>query len=258
MDPYNDKARLALLELPEEAVSYLLPPLHSRDIQRLLGLETTSYSISMDCQPEPKPESGSGARYSFGKQSSPVTAKELSEEEEDEALIREDDERGQRIQAALARVLEEYHVTAAELRQYIDFAPLSSHLRITRSGQILLTDFADREVKMDTLSKVVYILFLRHPEGIVFKELGNYKAEMMRIYGRLTHRLDYFEMEKSIDRLCNTVEQNSINEKVSRVKRAFLNAVEEDIASYYYIKGPAGGIRKIELRRDLVSIHLLL
>ena len=191
-----------------------------------------------------------------------MTAKELSEEEEeeeeDEALIREDDERGQRIQAALARVLEEYHVTAAELRQYIDFPPLSSHLRITRSGQILLTDFADREVKMDTLSKVVYILFLRHPEGIVFKELGNYKAEMMKIYGRLTHRLDYFEMEKSIDRLCNTVEQNSINEKVSRVKRAFLNAVEEDIASYDYIKGPAGAIRKIELRRDLVSIHLLL
>jgi len=113
-------------------------------------------------------------------------------------------------------------------------------------------------VKMDTLSKVVLILFMKHPEGIAYRDLWDHKAEMMDIYGRLSRRLDKVKMEESIDFLCNTVEENSINEKVSRVKRAFLNAVDEDIASQYYIKGPAGGIRKIDLDRRFVCDQMQL
>ena len=104
----------------------------------------------------------------------------------------------------------------------------------------------------------IFIFYLRHPEGIAFNELWDHREEMMSIYGCLTRRLDLDGMKESIDRLCNTVENNSINEKVSRVKKAFLNSVEEEIASKYYIKGSAGDIKKIELRRDLVNIQLFL
>ncbi len=176
-----------------------------------------------------------------------------------EQEIREDDERGERVRAAVAKLLEDYNITKEELRQFLEVPPVVfSRLRITRTGAVLLTDYHDLEVKMDVLSKVIFILFLRHSEGIAYRDLGDHKDEMMQIYYKLTHRYDMAGIEESIDRLCNTVEENSIHEKVSRIKRAFINVVDEDIASQYYIKGPAGDIRRIELRRDLVSIQLLL
>ena len=75
---------------------------------------------------------------------------------------------------------------------------------------------------------------------------------MMEIYGNLTHRYDVAGIEDSIDRLCNNVEDNSLNVKVFRIKAAFLNIFDERTAAQYYIKGPAGGIKKIDLNRDFV------
>ena len=106
---------------------------------------------------------------------------------------------------------------------------------------------------MDPLCKVVYILYLNHPEGIAFKDMVDYKDEMLGIYGRLSNRFDVEGIEESIDRLCNSVYSNSLNEKVSRIKRAFRNTVDDRLASQYYIEGPAGGVKKINLDRSLVT-----
>ena len=266
-----DKLRPILQQLPHEAVVYLFPYLFPKDSNWSTGLQATEpllfRQIPSESTEAKSPSSHSSKNRTIPEIEGADLCVEIPFDENDylstrdafvEQEIQEEEERGQRIRAAVERFLEENHTTREELRRVLGFPVVFSHLRITRAGNILLTDYDNREVKMDTLSKVIFILFLNHSEGIAFMDLWDYKAEMMKIYGQLTHRYDMAGIEDSIDRLCNTVESNSINEKVSRIKRAFLNAVDEDIAEMYYIKGPAGGIRKIELRRDFVSIHLLL
>ena len=271
MEHNLDNVKQALLRLPEEAVGYLFPLLHQTDIHRMLGLDVVSPILFRKVSPEQtidnkKPEHKKRKRPNPREQDATFSQESLFPEEDfavdDEAVIeqriREDDERGQFIRQVISRIMEETNTTIRELRVFLDQPLVFSHLVVTGSGHILLTDFDNREVKMDTLSKVIFIFYLRHPEGVAFNELWDHREEMLTIYGKISRRLNQAALEESINSLCNPVERNSINEKVSRVKSAFINAVDEDIAEMYYIKGPAGGIRKIELRRDLIRIDLLL
>ena len=47
----------------------------------------------------------------------------------------------------------------------IAFRVKLSRLRITEKKAIVLEDFDHREVKMDTLTKAVFLLYLKHPRG---------------------------------------------------------------------------------------------
>ena len=271
MEHNLNNLKQALLQLPEEAVGYMFPLLHQTDIYRMLGLDVVSPILFREVSPEQsiietKPEHKSRKRPSPKRQDVTYSQEPLFPEddfpEDDEAIIeqriREDDERGEYIRRVVDQFLEENHITREELRRTIDIPVVFSHLRVTSKGIVLLTDFDNREVKMDTLSKVIFIFYLRHPEGVAFNELWDHREDMLKIYGKITRRLNQAALEESINSLCNPVERNSINEKVSRVKKAFTNVVDDPIAEMYYIKGPAGGIRKIELRRDLIKIDLLL
>ena len=126
-----------------------------------------------------------------------------------------------------------------------------SHLRITCRKEIILDDFDFREVRMDTLTKAVYLLFLRHPEGIRFKELSEHVAELEELYLSITDRTDIVAIRRSIGSLTDPFD-NSINEKVSKVKKAFRNAVDDRIARFYYIDGNQGAAKGIALDRSLV------
>lgn len=271
MNPNLDKLRPILRQLPHEAVAYLFPYLFPKDSYWSGGLETSEPLLFREI-PSASDETKKSSGRSSKNRSIPevegvescldlsfddneyLSAKDILIEQE----FLEEEERGQRIRMAIEQFLVENHTSREELRRILDAPIKFSHLRVTRTGDILLTDYDNREVKIDTLSKVIFIFYLRHPEGVAFNELWDHREEMMIIYGKLTRRLNMQAMEESINSLCNPVERNSINEKVSRVKKAFLNAVDKDIAKMYYIKGPAGGIRKIELRRDFIKIDLLL
>ena len=45
---------------------------------------------------------------------------------------------------------------------------------------------------------------------------------------------------------------NSINEKCARIRKAFLDILDEHVAEQYYIQGARGEAKKIALPRDLV------
>ncbi len=45
-----------------------------------------------------------------------------------------------------------------------------SRLHTTEKKEILPEDFDRKEVRMDTLTKAVFLLYLNHPEGIRYKE----------------------------------------------------------------------------------------
>lgn len=45
---------------------------------------------------------------------------------------------------------------------------------------------------------------------------------------------------------------NSINEKCARIRKTFLDILDEHVAEQYYIQGARGEAKKITLPRDLV------
>lgn len=144
-----------------------------------------------------------------------------------------------------------YGVTIEQIEAVLSYKVNLSHLRITCRKKIILDDFDFREVRMDTLTKAVYLLFLRHPEGIRFKELSEHAAELEELYMSITDRTDLVAIRRSIGSLTNPLD-NSINEKVSKVKKAFRNAVDDRIARFYYIDGNQGAAKGIALDRSLV------
>ena len=45
---------------------------------------------------------------------------------------------------------------------------------------------------------------------------------------------------------------NSVNEKISRIKRVFEDSIGRELAKQYYIKGEAGEVKKIDLDSKLI------
>jgi hypothetical protein len=125
-----------------------------------------------------------------------------------------------------------------------------SRLTITKDGAVMLTDY-NKEVKMEPLTKAVYLLFLKHPEGIAFKELPDFRKELAECYNRIKPYGLNDRVIKSIEDVTNPL-LNSINEKCSRVKAAILAEVDTSLADQYYITGRGGEKKRVTLPRKLV------
>ena len=145
-----------------------------------------------------------------------------------------------------------YGITIEELEAVLSYRVKLSHLRITHHKEIILDDFDHREVKMDALTKSIFLLYLKHPEGIRYKELCDHRSELEEIYLSISGRSDMDSIRKSIDDLTDPITSNSINEKVSRAKKAFRDVVDVRIARFYYIDGRQGAAKRIALDRSLV------
>ena len=126
-----------------------------------------------------------------------------------------------------------------------------SRITITKDCTVLLTDYDNKEVKMEPIVKAIYLLFLNHPEGIAFKYLPDYRKELAEIYQKIKTLGMTERVLRSIEDVTNPL-LNSINEKCSRVRAAFVAEVDPSLADQYYIVGKSGEAKKITLPRDLV------
>ncbi len=125
-----------------------------------------------------------------------------------------------------------------------------SRVTISKDGIILLTDY-QKEVKMEPIVKAVYLLFLKHPEGIAFKCLPDYRKELANIYQKIKPFGLTERAIRSIEDVTNPL-LNSINEKCSRVRAAFLSEVDPTLLEQYIITGKSGEVKKVMLSRDFV------
>lgn len=109
-----------------------------------------------------------------------------------------------------------------------------SRLLITKDYRFILEDYNRQEVELQPVHKAVYLLFLAHPEGIEFKRLSDYRAEITRYYMATAKLMDKDKIIEGVDHLVNPLD-NAINEKCSRIKKVFLDMMDEYTASYYII-----------------------
>lgn len=109
---------------------------------------------------------------------------------------------------------------------------------------------------MSPLPKAVFLLFVKHPEGIPFKQLSNYYPELLDIYKQVSNRVIEKNIQNSIRDITDPT-KNSINEKCTRIREAFLSKFDYAYAHHYYITGKRGEPKKITLPQELIELQAL-
>ena len=141
---------------------------------------------------------------------------------------------------------------------------LQQHERLSRMvvgplNKIVLTDFDSIEIELRPIEMAFYLLFLKHPEGINFKFLSDYKDELWRYYKHATVTDDLDKMKLGLERLIDPF-SGSANEHRSRIARAINEATggkfSPELARYYKIEGAKGEDKKILLPQDKIVFNL--
>jgi hypothetical protein len=148
------------------------------------------------------------------------------------------------------RKLKDYGMSEKELTSLLETEQPLLKLTISRNYRLYLGEQMV-EIRMEPLVKAVYLLFLRHPKGIIFKDLPDYRQELTKIYSDVRPWGLTDRALQSIEDVTNPM-LNSINEKCARIKKVFVGILGSEMGKQYYIKGTRGEPKRITLPRDLV------
>lgn len=225
---------------------------HDRQLDRLRYEEEKLQQMRLEeaCCEEPCPEPPSSPSL-FGRLTSAFRSRTEADREECRAQLPEEE---------VEAVMSEVQILVERLRQsgvgewalQALFQPTQKLSRLhVRYGRIFLPDYNNVEIKMPPLSKAIYLLYLRHPEGIKFSYLPEYRKELLSVYEMISGRDSREDIRRSIDDVTDPT-RNSINEKCSRIKQAFLRVFDDSIARNYYITGERGEAKKILLPQDMI------
>ena len=106
-------------------------------------------------------------------------------------------------------------------------------------------------LQLRPLVKTLFILFLKHPEGILLKQRDVFRAELEDIYSTINPNTFREDVKARIARLVD-LEDNSFSEKASVLNARLEEILPEGIADDYQIHGHNGCPRKIRLNPLLV------
>lgn len=160
------------------------------------------------------------------------------------------------------KVLEQLRRTVQKLRldgvslmaihEFIDKQEPLSRMIITPDYRIFLPDYHNMEIEMGALPKAIYFLFLRYPEGIVYKHMQDYFTELLNIYKQLRPNTDETRLHLTITKVVNPL-SNALNENFARIRQAFMEKFDEHLAWRYIISGERGSEYRIPLDRELIT-----
>lgn len=153
---------------------------------------------------------------------------------------------------AMVESLHQQGVGEVVLRCMVPVKDKLSRVVITPNYDIMLPDYGSEPIEMSPLPKALFLLFLRHEEGIFFKDLVDYREELKAIYTKLTNRVSATVVTRSLDSITDPT-NNAVNEKCSRIREAFVKRMDERVAQHYFITGSKGDVKRIILPRDLVE-----
>lgn len=139
------------------------------------------------------------------------------------------------------------HLAMLEMkRRGVSLKPSEQKVRITSSFRIYI---GQQELKLRPMAKTVLLLFLRHPEGILLKNIVDYKEELEALYRKTSRSSEPCEIDRRIQRIMDLF-NNELNVSIARVNKAIAAMVAE--ADNYRIDGEPGGSKRIQLDRQLV------
>jgi len=121
-----------------------------------------------------------------------------------------------------------------------------------KNKKMFFTDLGGLELSLNPKEKALYLLFLKHEEGINITHLPDHREELMDFYAPICNQSEPELLNRAIDILINPFE-NDINVVLSRINRKIKEAVGDSLYSFYCIKGERGEIKRIKLDRELVN-----
>lgn len=187
------------------------------------------------------------ARYKDGENERTLTEEELVEEQsiiETAKVLRE-------LRTIVQRLRLE-GVSLMAIHEFIDKQEPLSHMTITLDYRIFLPDYNNLEIEMGALPKAIYFLFLRYPEGIIYKHILDHHSELLNIYRQLRPNTDEARLNLTITKVVNPL-GNTLNENLARIRKAFVEKFDEHLASNYIVTGERGSLYSIPLNRELIT-----
>lgn len=118
-------------------------------------------------------------------------------------------------------------------------------LEITEDMKII---FKGKEVKLTPLTRSLFIVFANHPEGINFKDISEYRDELLSVYTRISGWDDIQKCENTISRLLNP-DSNSIDTQRYLLRRQLEEQLSAEDAAQLNISGKKGQKKFIPLRK---------
>ena len=101
-------------------------------------------------------------------------------------------------------------------------------------------------LQLRPLVKALFILFLKHPEGIILKQREVFRQELEEIYSIISPDTLVEDVKSRIDRLVN-LQDNSFSEKASVLNARLEDLLPKGTADQYKIHGYNGHPRRIPL-----------
>lgn len=129
-----------------------------------------------------------------------------------------------------------------------------SPIVVNNDLKIVLPGYNEVEVKMRAMPRTIYILFLKHPEGIILRNIANYRDEIENIYSIVMPGRNEDMAKKSIDNLLDPM-SNTLNEYIAKIKRNIkLYIIDEQIANNYIITGKRNEPYRISIDPALIKL----
>ena len=147
-------------------------------------------------------------------------------------------------------------ISSRTIREQLLKRQTLSHLHVTSDYRLILTDYGNLEVELTPLPKALYLLFLRHPEGIAFKRMSEHRDELTLLYAQLAPNINPMRRQQHIKDLIDPM-KNSLNEKVSIIHRAFARILDSSLLPHYAIEGSKGAIHSVKLPQSLLVSDFL-
>jgi len=119
------------------------------------------------------------------------------------------------------------------------------------SKKIFFSDLGGLELCLNPKEKAIFLLFLKHEEGISIPHLCYYRKDIEELYYQFSNLSEREMIDRAIDVLINPLE-NDINVVLSRINKKIKNAVGDVLYHFYCIKGERGDKKRIKIDRELV------
>lgn len=195
--------------------------------------------------------------------SEPLSRADVELEEEQELLTIEK-QKEDALKAIQAQILDYVRIYQADPKELIETLLKGkivigqnnglSPLVVNKDMKIVLPYYNEVEVKMPAMCRAIYILFLKHPEGIALRNIGDHRAELENIYSIVMPGRSEERAREAIDNLVNPM-SNTLNEYISKIKRCFKTCIiDDELADKYCITGKKTEPYKIALDPSLITL----
>lgn len=124
-------------------------------------------------------------------------------------------------------------------------------LYIDKKYRIRIDDYSGVQIPFRPLVRALFILFLKHPEGILLKDRARFQKDLEDIYGVIAPNVDAEDRHRRVQKLTD-LEDNAFSENLSILNATLDRIVPLSQVNILKVQGRNGYPRRIPLSPLLV------